>query len=155
MCWTNGKLGRPRSDAALCGIWSGSTLVAQPCLSEYRVNVEYPFLPNFQLPFSESICAMAILKLQDYKRESQWKGGSLFPVKPHIPVYVFPLLPSSHYQHLVLYIFSLTIPHTQSMQVGVMWMRAWTHQHTTYFSSPNTPSKNTFLLKKAQNGNIH
>ena len=29
-CWTSGKKWRPRSDAALCGVWSGSTLFARP-----------------------------------------------------------------------------------------------------------------------------
>ena len=33
--WMNGKQCRYRSDAAYCGIWSGSTLFAQPCLSLY------------------------------------------------------------------------------------------------------------------------
>ena len=31
----NGKQVRPRSDAAFCGVWSGSTLFTQACLSKY------------------------------------------------------------------------------------------------------------------------
>ena len=34
-CWVGGKQCRPWSDAALCGVWSGSALFTQACLSEY------------------------------------------------------------------------------------------------------------------------
>ena len=33
-CWMSSKQCRPWSDAALCGVWSGSTLFAQTCLCE-------------------------------------------------------------------------------------------------------------------------
>ena len=35
LCWTSGKQGRPWSDAAFCGVWSGWTLFAQACLFQY------------------------------------------------------------------------------------------------------------------------
>ena len=34
-CWMSVKQCRPRSDTTFCGIWSGSTLFAQACLSHY------------------------------------------------------------------------------------------------------------------------
>ena len=34
-CWMGGKQCRPWSDAAFCGIWSGTTLFAQVLLSQY------------------------------------------------------------------------------------------------------------------------
>ena len=34
--WINGEQCRPKSDAAFCGVWSGSALFAQVvCLDEY------------------------------------------------------------------------------------------------------------------------
>ena len=38
-CRMNGKQCSPWSDAAFCSIWSGSTLFAQACLSEYLGNI--------------------------------------------------------------------------------------------------------------------
>ena len=34
-CWMSGKQWRPWSDTALCGVWSGSSLFAQACLSQH------------------------------------------------------------------------------------------------------------------------
>ena len=34
-CWMSGKQYRPWSDAMFCSFWSGSTLFAEACLSEY------------------------------------------------------------------------------------------------------------------------
>ena len=36
----SGKQCRPWSDAAYCGVWSGSPLFAQACLSEYKINAQ-------------------------------------------------------------------------------------------------------------------
>ena len=41
------QLCRPRSDAAFCGVWSGTTLFANPCVSEYLGycrGIGFPFL---------------------------------------------------------------------------------------------------------------
>ena len=34
-CWMGGKQSRPWSDGVFCGTWSGSTLFAHACLSQY------------------------------------------------------------------------------------------------------------------------
>ena len=42
--WMNGKQCRPWSDVAYCGVWSGSTLFAKVCLSQYIWIIMY--VPN-------------------------------------------------------------------------------------------------------------
>ena len=40
-CWMSGKQCRPWADIAFCGIWSGSTLFDQACLSQYLGLFQY------------------------------------------------------------------------------------------------------------------
>ena len=44
--WTSGKQCRPWSDAAFCGVWSGSTLFAKVCLFQYWGLLQYTILDN-------------------------------------------------------------------------------------------------------------